>query len=150
MTLADEHVVPDADDVGHEGHHVGGLADGLAVGDLGLLLVQILHLQAQQIAGRGEGEAGAGGVVAEEGDAQAGVKNPGGDVALPEVPQGVGHREHRLQLIGALVPRPVEVLPVHALDVERFQTLRKLGYFAHPKFPSGFYVMSLPVSSARN
>ena len=36
VALADVHVVPDADDVGHEGDHVGGLADGLAVGDLAL------------------------------------------------------------------------------------------------------------------
>ena len=42
VALADEHIVPDADDVGHEGHHVGGLTDGLAVGDLRLLFVQIL------------------------------------------------------------------------------------------------------------
>ncbi len=51
VALADEHVVTDADDVGHEGDHVSRLADGLAVGDLGLLLVQILHLKAQQVGG---------------------------------------------------------------------------------------------------
>ena len=49
VALADEHVVPDADDLGHEGHHVGGLPDSLAVGDLALLLVQVLDLQAQQV-----------------------------------------------------------------------------------------------------
>ena len=42
VALSDEHVVPDADDIGHEGNHVGGLPDGLAVGNLGFLLVQVL------------------------------------------------------------------------------------------------------------
>ena len=41
----DVHVVADTDDVGHEGNHGSGLANGLAVGDLGLLLVQILELE---------------------------------------------------------------------------------------------------------
>ena len=40
-----------------------------------LLLVQIADLQAKQVAGGGDGEAGAGGVVPEDGDAQAGVKD---------------------------------------------------------------------------
>ena len=104
VALADVHVVPDADDVGHEGDHVGGLADGLAVGDLALALVQVLDLQAQQVAGGGEGEAGAGGVVPEQGDAQAGLKDLGGDVVLPHVAQGVGHGEDGLQLVVGLVP----------------------------------------------
>ena len=85
VTLADEHIIADADDVGHEGHHVRGLADGLAVGDLRLLLVQVLDLQAQQVAGGGEGEAGTGGVVAEDGDAQAGIEHTGALVALAQV-----------------------------------------------------------------
>ena len=75
VALADEHIIADADDVGHEGHHVRGLADGLAVGDLALALVQVLDLQAQQVAGGGEGKAGAGGVVPEQGDAQAGLED---------------------------------------------------------------------------
>ena len=49
VALADEHIVPDADDVGHEGHHVGGFPDGLAVGDLGLLLVQVLDLRPSRL-----------------------------------------------------------------------------------------------------
>ena len=51
VALADVHVVTDSDDVRHEGNHVGGLADRLAVCDLALLLVQILRGQSQQVAG---------------------------------------------------------------------------------------------------
>ena len=40
MALMDVHIVADADDVGHEGDHVGRLTDRLAVGNLGLLLVE--------------------------------------------------------------------------------------------------------------
>ena len=86
VTLTDEHIVPYADDVRHEGHHVGGFPDGLAVGDLRLLFVQILNLQTQQITGGGKGEAGAGGVVPEDGDTQTGIKDPGGLIPLPEIP----------------------------------------------------------------
>lgn len=118
VALADVHVVADADDVGHEGDHVGGLADGLAVGDLALALVQILHLQAQQVAGGGEGEAGAGGVVAEQGDTQAGLENLGGDVVLAHVAQGVGDGEDGLELVVGLFPGQEEVALVHLFEVE--------------------------------
>ena len=157
VALADEHVVTDADDVGHEGHHVGRLADGLAVGDLGLLLVQVLHLQAQQVAGGGEGEAGAGGVVAEDGDAQAGIEDPGALVALAQVTQGVGHGEHSVDLVVGLVPGPVEVGLVHIVDMQSLQMACQLDGLAHSDFFSlyifdlggCFYLMSLPVSSWR-
>ena len=131
VALTDEHIVPDADDVGHEGDHVGGLTDSLAVGDLALLLVQILDVQAQQVACRGEGEAGTGGVVPEDGDAQTGVKHPGGLVALPQVPQGVGHGEDGVQLLVGLVPSPVEVGLVHIVDVQLFQMLCQLNRLGH-------------------
>ena len=118
VALADVHVVPDADDVCHEGDHVGGLTDGLAVGDLALALVQVLDLQAQQVAGGGEGETGAGGVVAEEGDAQAGLEDLGGDVVLAHVAQGVGDGKDGLQLVVGLFPGEEEVALVHLLEVE--------------------------------
>ena len=121
VALADVHVVPDADDVGHEGDHVGGLTDGLTVGDLALALVQVLDLQAQQVAGGGEGEPGAGGVVPEQGDAQAGVEDLGGDVALPQIAQGVGHGEHGGQLVVGLLPGQEEVTLVHVLEVQAVQ-----------------------------
>ena len=153
VTLADEHIIADADDVGHEGHHVGRLADGLAVGDLGLLLVQILHLQTQQVAGGGEGEAGTGGVVAEDGDAQAGIEHAGALVALAQVAQSVGHGEDGVDLVVGLVPSPIEIGLVHVVDVQGGQMACQLNSLAHFVLsPCVFsvadnYLMSLPVSS---
>ena len=123
VALADVHVVPDADDVGHEGDHVGRLAHGLAVGDLALALVQVLDLQAQQVAGGGEGEAGAGGVVPEQGDAQPGIEDFGGDVVFPHVAQRVGHGEHGGQLVVGLLPGQEEVAFVHRLKVQAVEFL---------------------------
>ena len=131
VALADEHIVADADDIGHEGHHVGRLADSLAVGDLGLLLVQILHLQAQQVAGGGEGEAGTGGVVAEDGDAQTGIEHAGALVALTQVAEGVGHGEDGVDLVIGLVPSPIEIVLVHIVDVQGGQMTCQLNSLAH-------------------
>ncbi len=131
VALLNEHVVPDADDVGHKGDHVGRLPDRLAVGDLALFFVQVADLQAQQVAGGGKGEAGAGGVVPEDRDAQAGVKDLGGDIALPQVPQGIGHGEDGVQLVVRLVPGPVEVVLVHAVDLQFLQALGQFFCLAH-------------------
>ena len=65
VSLTDVHIIADTDYVGHEGDHVGCLAYSLAVGNLRFALVQILNLQAQQIAGGSKGETGTGRVVAE-------------------------------------------------------------------------------------
>ena len=118
VTLTDEHIVPDADDVRHEGHHVGGFPNGLAVGDLRLLFVQILNLQTQQITGGGKGEAGAGGVIPEDGDTQTGIKDPGGLIPLPEIPQRIGYGEDGLQFLIGLVPSPIKVGLIHIVDVQ--------------------------------
>lgn len=118
VALADIHIVPDTDDVRHKGDHVGGLPDGLAVGDLALALVQVLHLQAQQIAGGGEGEPGAGGVVPEQGDAQPGVKHLGGDIPLPEGAEDVRHRPDGLQLVVGFLPGEEKVIVIHILAVQ--------------------------------
>ena len=71
MALTDVHVIPDTDDLCHKGDHIGGLSDSFAVGDLRLLLVQVLALESQQVAGGGKGEPGAGGVVPEDGDTKS-------------------------------------------------------------------------------
>ena len=117
MALADVHIVADADDVSHKGDHVGGLADGLAVGDLALALVQILHLYAQQIAGRGKGEAGTGGVIAEVGDTQTRVEYLCRDIPLPEVAERVGYREDRGDLVVGLIPCQEEVVLIHLVNI---------------------------------
>ena len=106
------------DDVRHEGHHVGGFPNGLAVGDLRLLFVQILNLQTQQITGGGKGEAGAGGVIPEDGDTQTGIKDPGGLIPLPEIPQRIGYGEDGLQFLISLVPSPIKVGLIHIVDVQ--------------------------------
>ena len=67
VALAEEHVVADADDLGEEADHRGGLAHGLAVGDLRGGLVELLGREAEQVAGRPEGVARARRLVAEDG-----------------------------------------------------------------------------------
>ena len=135
VALMDVHVVADADDVSHEGNHVGRLADRLAVGDLGLLLVENLLLEAEEVAGRGEGEAGTGGVVAEQGDAQTGVEDLRGLVALTQVAQGVGYGKDSVDLVVGLVPGPVEVGLIHVVDVELLKMSCQFNSFAHVLSP---------------
>ncbi len=123
VALADVHVVADADHLGHEGDHVGRLPHRLAVGDLALALVQILERQAEEVAGAGEAEAGAGGVVAEDADGQAAVEDPGRDVVSPHLPQDVGHGEDRRQLVVGLLPGEQEVRQVQAVALQSRQLL---------------------------
>ena len=76
VPLADVHVIADADDIGHEGDHIGGFAYRLAVGDLRLALVEILHAEPEQVGGAGETETGARGIVTEQGHGQPAVEHP--------------------------------------------------------------------------
>ena len=131
VPLADEHIVADADDVGHERDHVRRFAHGLAVGDLGLLLVEHLLLKTQQVARGCEREASAGGIVAEDRNAEARVEDLRVLVALAQVAQRVGHGEDRVNLLVGLVPRPVEVGLVHVIDVQRLEVARQFNSFAH-------------------
>ena len=131
VTLTDIHIIADTDDISHEGDHVGGFPDGLAVGDLRLFLVQDLLLQAQQVAGGGEGEAGAGGIVAEQGNAQAGVKDAGALVALTQVTQGIGHGEDSVDLVIGLVPSPIEIALIHIVNAQGFQMAGQFNSLAH-------------------
>ena len=59
------------------------------MGDLAGFFVQVLDIQPQEVAGGSEGESGSGGVIPEDGDAQARVKNLGGDVSFPQIPETV-------------------------------------------------------------
>jgi hypothetical protein len=88
------------------------------VGNLRLALIQILNLQAQQIAGRREREPGAGGIVTEQGNAQTAFKYLGGNVVFPHKPKGVGNRKHRLQLLIRLLPGKEKVAVVHLLKIQ--------------------------------
>ena len=137
VALADVHVVADADDVGHEGDHRGGLAHGLAVGDLRLALIEVLELKAQEVRGLGEREARARGVVTEERDGEARVKDARRDVALAEVAQGGGHDVERAQLVSGLVPGVQEVGVVHAGEVVALELVEKRGeVLGHVRFLS--------------
>ena len=93
----------------HKGNHVSGLADGLTVCDLRLLLVEVLRGKTQKVAGGSEREAGTGGVVAEDGNAETGVEDFRGLVALAQIAQGVSDGEDRIDFVVGLVPGPVEV-----------------------------------------
>ena len=75
VAFADEHIIADTDDIRHEAYHVGCFTNGLSVSNLGLLFIQVLNLQSQQIAGAGKGEAGSGGVIAEDRNSESGVKD---------------------------------------------------------------------------
>ena len=118
VALADVHIVPDTDDIGHEGHHVRRFPDSLAVGDLALFLLKVLRLKAQQVAGRGKGETGAGGIIPENRDSKAGIEDAGRSVPFPQVPQGIGHRENGLQFLIGFIPSPVKIGLIHIVDVQ--------------------------------
>ncbi len=103
------HVVANADGIGAKRDHVGGFTHRLAVGNLGLALVQILLGQAQQVEGGGVGEAGTGGVVAKHRDAKTGIEQLGGDVFGAQSLEGLGQFEHQRQLLRGLLPGQQEV-----------------------------------------
>ncbi|CCX41636.1 unknown [Clostridium sp. CAG:1024] len=141
VALADVHIVADTDRVRHEGDHVCGLADGLAVRDLALALVKILNFQTQQVAGGCEREARAGAVVAEQRDAEAGVKDLRGYVVLAQMAQRVRNGEHRFDLILRFFPGQEKVAFVHVRIVQLFEFVGKLldiGFFAHEFSPIVF------------
>ena len=131
VALADEHIVANADDVGHERDHVRRLAHGLAVCDLGLLFIEHLLLKTQQVARGGKREARARGVVTEDRNAETGIEDLRVLVALAQVAQRVGHGEDRVDLLVALVPRPVEVGLVHVIDVQRLKVACQFNSLAH-------------------
>ena len=105
------------------------------MGDLGLLLVEDLLLEAEEVAGGGEGEAGTGGVVAEQGDAQTGVEDLRGLVALTQIAQSVGYGKDSVDLVVGLVPGPVEVGLIHVVDVELLKMSCQFNSFAHVLSP---------------
>ena len=107
---AQKDVVADADELGEKADHVGGLAHGLAVGDLGAALVQVLDAQSQQIGGREKRKTRAGGLVAEDADRQTGIEAAGGDVRAAQPLQGIGHGHDFPELIHGFLPGQQKVL----------------------------------------
>ncbi len=112
VARAEVHVVADADGLGTERHHVGGLAHRLAVRDLRLAFVEILLPKPQQVQRRRIGKAGPGGVVAEDRYADAGGKYARVDVLGPHEPQYLGHFQDLLELVGSLLPGQKQILGV--------------------------------------
>ena len=116
VALTQEHVVPDADDLGEEADHRGRLAHRLAVRDLRRGLIQLLRHQPQQVAAGAERVAGAGGMVTEDRQPQAGVEHPARDARAREVLQRRRRVEHGPDRGRVVLPGEQEVAviePVH-------------------------------------
>ena len=139
VAFADIHIVPDADNIRHEGDHVSRLPNGLPVGYLALAFFKIPDGDAQQVAGGSKGEAGAGAVVTEDGNADAGIEDTSGDVVLPQMAQGVGHFENGLDLIIGFLPGQEEIPVVHLFKIQPVEDIGILLYVAHGGSPSGGY-----------
>ncbi len=114
VALSDVHVVPDPDHVGHEGDHVRRLPDRLAVRHLRRRLVEVLHLEAEEIARRGVAEPGPGGLVPKDRDPQTAVEDPGRQIPLSHRPQDSCDLEHAKEFVLRLFPSEKEVLRVQA------------------------------------
>ena len=125
MTLSDIHVIPDSDDIRHKGNHVRGFSHCFAMRDLALLLIQILYLQSEQVAGRAEGKPGSGGVVAEHGDAESGVEDLRGNILLSQMSEGIRHSEDGHDLIVCLIPGKEEIILIHVAELQRIKLVNK-------------------------
>ena len=112
VAFAEEQVVADADGFGEEADHVGGFADGFAVGDLRFAFVEFLQVQAQERAGAGEAETGAGGLIAEVGDRDAAVEDARADVGGVEGFQRFGGQEGGFEFGFGAFPGEQEVVVV--------------------------------------
>ena len=86
--------------------------------DLGFALVQVLYFQAQQVAGGSKGETCTGGVVTEQGDAEAALEYFCGDVVLAHETKGICQGKYSFQLIICLLPGEEEVVFVHFFEVQ--------------------------------
>jgi len=128
VALAEEEVVADADDLSEEREHGGGLADGLAVGDLALALVHVEDVEAEEGAGGGEAAAGAGGLVAEDAHGTAALKDLAGDVLLVELMEGLGGVDKSIKLGFAVVPGTKKITAVHVDFGDKLLKLGKDGF----------------------
>ncbi len=86
---------------------------------LGFALVEVLHRKAEEVAGAGEAEAGARGIVAEERDAEPGIEHAAGDVVFAQAAQDFRHEEGRGDFVIAFFPREEEVVLIQAGGVKR-------------------------------
>ena len=118
VTFSDVHVVTDTDYISHEGYHVSGLTNSLAMSDLGFLLIQILYLKSKKVAGRSKGEAGTGGIVTENRDSKTALKYFCGNIVLSHEAKSISNCKYSFKLIVCFVPGPEEIVVVHFLEVK--------------------------------
>ncbi len=79
---------------------------------LGLGLVEVHQRQPQQAGGAGEREAGAGRLVAEDGDRQPAAEDAGVEVGAVELLEDLGRQQHRPEVGLGLLPGEQQVLLV--------------------------------------
>src|SRR3989304_4609802 len=141
MPFTDIHVITNADDVCHKRDHRGRLTHRLPMGDLGLALIQVLHLEPQEIACASKTEPRTGRLIPEERYGQAAVKEAAGNVVHSQAAQNLSRKKGGLELVIAFVPRQQKIILVHASTVEGV----KPGYKffdprnIHPVFSLGVY-----------
>ncbi len=114
MAFPDKHVVAYADHLRQERDHVGRLAHGLAVGDLGLGLVEIHQRQTQQAGGAGKREAGPGRLVPKQRDRQPSPEESGIDVAAPQLLEDLRGQQKRLEIAIGQLPGQQRILAVES------------------------------------
>jgi len=113
VALTEEEIITDADDLGHEGQHGGSLTNSLTVGDLALGLVHIENREAKKGAGRGEGGAGASGLVTEDGHSAVALEHTAAHVLLVELLKSLSSQNESVDLLLRVIPGAEEVTTVH-------------------------------------
>jgi len=125
VALTEEQIVTDADDLSHEGQHGGSLTDSLTVGNLALGLIHIKNRETKKSAGRGEGRAGASGLVTEDRHSAVALKDTAADVLLVELLNGLSDEDESVDLLLRVIPGAKEVTTVHIhLLHERLELLK--------------------------
>jgi len=113
VALTEEQIVTDADDLSHEGQHGGSLTDSLTVGNLALGLIHIKNRETKKSAGRGEGRAGASGLVTEDRHSAVALKDTAADVLLVELFKSLSGENESVDLFLRVVPSAEEITTVH-------------------------------------
>jgi len=94
------------------------------MGNLALLFIEVLYLQAKEVAGRSEGEAGTGRVIAENRDAQTAFEYTGRNIVLTHIAECVGENPDGFQFVIGLVPGEEKVVFIHILEIKGFKLIQ--------------------------
>jgi hypothetical protein len=130
VALAEVHVVPDADDLGHERDHVGRLAHGLPVRDLGLALVKVGEAEAERLDRGGEAEPRPGGVVAEDRYREPRLEGAQRAARPVQLAEDLGDERERAYLGVGLLPREEEI-PAEGVGFEGGELGEAVLYGVH-------------------